>query len=217
MTELPATSQDNWQSTNKTVKHHSREITPTPTPTQVTPEPASRNRYAALDFDVEDLTDNLVVQRIISSTLRRQNSNNNNSIVGNNVNDNDDSGSSNSIVGNNVNDGDDSNIGVSDSDDDIKAVIEITNLTQGLGPITTGTTSSSSSSSSSASLSTTSSDSDSDSDNDTMQHENSTFEELVCTLELLQKNCTNPSSSKLDLTHIIRFRELLGTALAQIP
>ena len=50
-----------------------------------------------------------------------------------------------------------------------------------------------------------------------MQHENSTFEELVCTLELLQKSCTNPSSSKLDLTHIIRFRELLGTALAQIP
>ena len=139
MTELPATSQGNWQSTNKTVKtvkHHTSETapTPTPTPTQVTPEPATRrNRYAALDFEFEDLSGNLVVQRIISSSLRRQNIDNNDG--------------SNSIVIDSDDDVAPHNI-VNDIDDDfndIETVIEIVDLPQGIG-LTAGTSSSSSSS-----------------------------------------------------------------------
>ena len=221
MSEQPATTQGPWQSPNKTAKHHPREITPT-----VTPNPATSNRYAALEL--EDLTDNLVVQRIISATLRRQHNNNNNIIDDSNSIDGNDINDDNDIIGDsNIDSDDDRNYGINNNDESTEpvaataaaiesnnneTVIEITNLPQGIGP-TTGTSSSSSSSASSSTASTTSSDSSTD----TMQHENSTYDELVCTLELLQENCTNPTNSKLDLTHIIRFRELLGTALAQVP
>lgn len=68
--------------------------------------------------------------------------------------------------------------------------------------------------------STTFSDSNSDfSDNDTaiMDSDNETaYAELTCKLELLQRNCTSPNNKMLNLTYITRFREIMGTALAQI-
>ena len=62
------------------------------------------------------------------------------------------------------------------------------------------------------------SESDSDSEmSATKREQDTTYEDLMAQLELTNPGSTDKITTKLNLAHVVRFREALGTALGSIP